>query len=103
MMDLASENDASDIAERQLITKYIDKAFNFVQDENSAIVLMEKNLNKNNTAQGLDLETALIDEHGNTKEKLLKIDKVKKQSRRMSQELNHFFENKYGYDGKSTK
>ena len=39
---------------------------------------MEKNLNPKNIAHGLALETALIDEHGNQKEKLLKIDKVKK-------------------------
>ena len=49
------------------------------------------------------IETARIDEHGNTKQKLLNIDNLKKQSRRMSQELNQFFETKYGYDGRSAK
>ena len=49
VMDLASENDGSDIAEKQLIEKYIDKAFNYVKDDDTAVVLMEKNLNPNIT------------------------------------------------------
>ena len=49
VMDLASEHDGSDIAEKQLIEKYIDKAFNYVKDDNTAVVLMEKNLNPNIT------------------------------------------------------
>ena len=85
VMDLASEHDGSDIAEKQLIEKYIDKAFNYVKDDNTAVVLMEKNLNPNITPQGLAIETARIDgEHGNTKQKLLNIDHLKKQNRRMS-------------------
>ena len=77
-MDLASVHDGSDIAEKQLIEKYIDKAFNYVKDDNTAVVLMEKNLNPNITPQGLAIETARIDEHGNTKQKLLNIDQLKK-------------------------
>ena len=74
-----------------------------MQDEYTAVALMDKNLNKNITPQGLAFETALIDEKDSRKSKLLKIDQVKKSSRRMSHELNEFFENKYGYDGKSSK
>ena len=61
-MELGTPKNHEDIKEKQLITRYIDKAFSAVKNANSALALLEKRVTKQNTMAKLQLETDTLGE-----------------------------------------